>query len=154
MRLRPLGLWNDNWRVYAVGVLLFWLGISATFGVALWATFPEPRILVAAIVAAVGASAGMISGLWASIAYRVINPDWHWFARWLGFSLVNGVVPAALLLFLFGWHLLVPELFAEPLIAVHVAWSAVFLIGRRPRPPRQPLPQLSQPVPRGWDSRH
>ena len=154
MVLRPLGLWNDSWRDYALGVLLICMGASVICSFVFWMDLPRPRVLVAAMAVAAGTGVGLFGGLCAGVAYRVIDADSHPLVRWLGLSLVTGSVQVALLLILLGDPILLMLQVTAPLIALHAGWSGLFLIGRRPRPPRQPLPLVPQPLPRGWDSRH
>lgn len=151
VKFRPLGLWNDTWRVYALGVLSVCFAVSVICSSIFFWPFPEPKHALAAMAITAGAVFALFAALCAGLAYRAIGADLHPLLRLLGLSLVNASIPVGLILFLLGEP--IPQLFqvAVPLIALHAGWSGFFLIGRRPRPPRQPLPQ---PLPHGWDSRH
>ncbi len=154
MRLRPFGWWSDSWRVYALGVLSICFGVSGIGGIAFWGDLPAPKGLSAALVAAAGAIVGLFSGLCAGVAYRFVDTGLHPVARWLGLLVVSGAIPVALLMLGFGARFAGAVQLTAPLIALQAGWTAVFLIGRRPRPARQPLPPIPEPAPRGWDSRH
>lgn len=155
MRLRPLGLWNDTWRVYALGVLLLCFVVSVIFiSTLLWPSSHEARLELAAITIVAAAVFALFCALCAGLAYRVIDADLHPLLRLLGLSLANASVPAALVLLLLGDSILHMLQLIAPLIVLHAGWSGLFLIGKRPRPPRRPLPRIPLPLPHGWDSQH
>ena len=154
MARRPLGLWNDSWRVYALGVLLGCFTVSVICIGAFWPLTSVTGVDAVAITIAAGAIFALFAALCAGLAYWVVDADRRPLIRWLGLSLVNCWIPIAIVHLLLGGPALLIWHVAAPLIALHAVSSGLFLIGRRPRPPLPSLPPIPQPVPHGWDSRH
>jgi hypothetical protein len=136
-------------------MLLVCFAVSVVFGaISLWPFFSESRLVPVAIAIVASIVVAVFAAMCAGLAYRAIDADLHPLIRLLGLSLVSASVPAALLLLLVGDSILQMLQLIAPLIALLAGWSGLFLIGRRPGSPRQPLPQIPQPLPRGWDSQH
>jgi hypothetical protein len=155
VELRPLGLWNDTWRVYALGVLLVCFAVSLIFsGIVLWPLFREAKLEMVAMAIVASAAFALSTALCAGLAYWAIDAALRPLIRWVGLSLVNASVPVALVLLVLGESIALALQTVAPLVDLHAAWSGVFLSGRRARPPRKPLPRTPQLEPRGWDSRH